>query len=360
MFKRVALSMAAAMACAQTPAAARVLNFPFVVPGKATADALASCLPPPAAVLGLDTAQPYRDGDTTFSQMDPAKEALREAQLAPLKAFTWRVTRLANAYVASKGRDKVSGVCALRWLDAWARAGAMQKMNGHDAHWLRILYLTAWASDFAQVSELDLGPNDPRPRIRTWLGGMANDMRLHFDTMPMTSTVRRNNHIYWAGVAAVAVAADTDDRAMFDWGIASARVGLAQITPTGTLPLEIGRASRARHYSIYAAQALSLVAEYAAANGIDLYQANGGALRRLATFSLQSLWQPQAMETLAKAKQVPYVDRNGKLYTQGLAWLEYYARRFPRDVPNAATIFANRPLINDEVGGNLTMLAANR
>ena len=356
----IILPLVVAMGLIQTPAAARTFNFPFSVPGPARTNALANCLPPPSAVVALDTVQPYRDGDLTFSQLDPAKAALRELQLAPLKAFTYRVTRLANTYTASKGRDQVAGACALRWLDAWARAGAMQKMAGHDSHWLRILYLAAWASDFAQVSELDLGPNDPRPRIRTWLTALAHDMRLHFDTLPPASTVRSNNHRYWAGFAAIAVAADTDDRVLFDWGIASARVGLNQITATGTLPLEIGRGSKARLYSIYATQALSLIAEYAAANRIDLYQANNRALRRLASFSLQSLWQPQAIEALAKARQEPYVDETGALYTQGLAWLEYYMRRFPRDVPNAAAILAKRPLINDEVGGNLTLLVGRQ
>lgn len=358
--QRILFAFAVSVAIGKSAATARTLSFPFAVPGPANTDGQAICPPAPEPVIALETVQPYRTGDATFSQLDPAKSAIRESQIAPVKAFTYRVTRWANAYVANGGQSKAAGECALRWLDAWASAGAMTKMSGHDAHWLRILYLTAWASDFAQVSKLEIGSPDPRLRIRQWLAALARDMQTHFDSLPAASTVRSNNHRYWAGVAAVAVAADTDNEALFDWGIRSARVGLDQITTQGTLPLEIGRASRARHYSIYAAQALSLVAEYAAANGIDLYEANDRALRRLVIFSLQSIWQPKAIEAMANAKQEEYKDKSGQIYTQGLAWLEYYARRFPGDIPNNSVIFSHRPLINDEIGGNITLLTKSR
>ena len=355
-----ALAIAAALTFSQPALAASGLVLPFAVPAPQRVSGEVSCPLPPSPVMTLATDQPYRTGDTSFSQLDTAKAALREQQLAPIKAFSYRVAKMANAYTTSHGADTTAGVCTLKWLDAWASQNAMRAMQGHDAQWLRLLDLTTWASAFAQVKGLDLGGQDPRQRIGAWLRSMTQDEIDHFSALTKSNTVASNNHRYWAGFAAIAVAVDNNDRAMFDWGISAAQIGLKQVSATGTLPLEIARSSRARQYSLYATEALNLVAEYGAVNGVDLYRSEGGALQRLTAFSLRSLYKPDVIAGLAGAQQVPYVDSRGELYTQGLAWVEYYNRRFPGRVPEIATILSHRPLVNNEIGGNLTMLVGTK
>lgn len=314
------------------------------------------CPPPPPAVTTMATEQPYQTGDKSFSKLDPQKNALRDRQLAPIKAYSAQLTKMANAYYASGGRDRASGACAMALLDAWAGQGAMLHLDGHDAYWLNILNITGWSADFAQIRGLAMPGDDPRPRIRQWLSRMAYQMRDHFDGLEAGNTVRHNNHRYWAGLAALSVASNTDDQELFNWGVASAREGLRQITPQGTLPLEIARKSKARHYSIYAADALTMAAEYAMANGVNLYAEQGGALHRLVQTSLHSAFHPEDMAGWAGAPQDPYVDKNGQIYRQGLAWVEFYDRRFPSRVPEASLIVGYRPLVNPEIGGNITML----
>src|SRR6185312_4049788 len=54
-----------------------------------------------------------------------------------------------------------------------------------------------------------------------------------------------NNHLYWAGVEVSAAGIAANDRELFDWGMNTYHVGVAQIQPDGTLPLEIRRGQRA-------------------------------------------------------------------------------------------------------------------
>jgi poly(beta-D-mannuronate) lyase len=332
------------------------MNVPFSVPARQMAKEAIPCPDAPQAVTSLTTEQPYKTGDGTFSQLDLQKNAVREAKLAPIRAYNYQVTKWANTYAFSGGRDLMAGVCALRWLDSWAQQGAMLQLEGHDPYWLNILHITTWSAAYSQVGGLDLGKDDPRPRIKKWLSAMAYNMSGHFDSLSATNTVRHNNHRYWAGFAALSVAANTNDATLFNWGIASAREGLRQITPQGTLPLEIKRANKARHYSIYAAGALVMSAEYAMANGVDLYNENDGALHQLVKVSLQSVFRPDAMASLTGAGQDPYTDKFGGLYLQGLAWVEFYDRRFPGRLFEIRQIMTHRPLINSEIGGNITRL----
>jgi len=164
----------------------------------------------------------------------------------------------------------------------------------------------------------------------------------------------RNNHRYWAGLAATAAGIATDDKRLVNWGLDSARIGLSQITPEGTLPLEINRGKRARDYHIYAAEPLVATAELARSRGVDLYAENNGALKRLVDRVVASLDDPSFFEKATGAKQEPFPD-DGIVPPNRIAWLEIYQSRFPS--PKIEEILApRRPLASSGLGGDLTLL----
>jgi poly(beta-D-mannuronate) lyase len=139
-------------------------------------------------------------------------------------------------------------------------------------------------------------------------------------------------------------------RDLFDWGLARARVGLAQIDERGTLPLELGRGKLALHYHRFALSPLVMLAELASANGIPLYDENHGALRRLAARVIDGFADPSTFEALTGEAQEVKLPPAGS----DLAWAELYFARF-HDARLAAWLSAARPLVDERLGGDLTI-----
>jgi alginate lyase len=67
------------------------------------------------------------------------------------------------------------------------------------------------------------------------------------------------------------------------------RDGVRQITPEGTLPLEMNRAARALHYHLYALAPLVMLAEFGEANSINLYAERNFAIKRLVARCISGL-----------------------------------------------------------------------
>src|SRR5690606_19191074 len=133
----------------------------------------------------------------------------------------------------------------------------------------------------------------------SWLVRLARAVTPHYDRPPGRGiTDRLNNHLNWAALAVGAAAIAGQDRALFDWAVAKSRIALAQIGPDGTLPLEVARAGKALHYHLFAVTPLVVLAELAAANGIDLYGEGDGALRRLVVRVVTDLEDPRYMVAL--------------------------------------------------------------
>ena len=67
------------------------------------------------------------------------------------------------------------------------------------------------------------------------------------------------------------------------------KIGVAQIEPDGSLPLEMRRGQRALHYHLYAVAPLVYLAEFGEDNGLNLYAEHNYALKKLAVLSTQGL-----------------------------------------------------------------------
>ncbi|MAX00820.1 MAG: hypothetical protein CMN72_14505 [Sphingomonas sp.] len=352
----VSIACVASSACSLLFAGQAVAGrAPFAQPHGALYE-MPRCPAPPRPVVSLKIGSMYAEGDKSFSNIDEARQESRAEVLAPVREFTAGVSHLANKYVASGGADTYSGACALSWLNDWARAGAMRHVSGDEAQFVRSVDLSGWALAYAQVRYLRIERNSPHAVIQSWLRANANDMRSHVNSL--TNVTARNNHRYWAGLAAISVSINISEPSLGSWGLESARVGLSQITREGTLPLELARKSRATHYHLYAAAPLVMTAAIARVNNVDLYSEYGGALHRLVRFATESIRYPKQMSVLAQASQEP-IDLHVPQSRQLLAWFEFYNKDFPGRVPAQRVIVQERPLRNAELGGDLTMLAAS-
>jgi poly(beta-D-mannuronate) lyase len=162
-------------------------------------------------------------------------------------------------------------------------------------------------------------------------------------------TDNRNNHAYWAGLAVAATGDTVGDPALVAWGLRQAEVGITQIRPDGTLPLEMERGARALHYHLFALTPLVMLAEIGLRHGAKLYAARHGALRRLAERALAGLDDPAWFAVRAGAPQ----DAPGHLPPEDVAWMEPYYARF-RDPGLEPWLDRLRPVRSARLGGDVT------
>jgi poly(beta-D-mannuronate) lyase len=300
-------------------------------------------IPPVRDLLGVSY---YTDA--RHSVADPALKNENEAAFAPLRAFVADVVDLAGGWMESRPADPACAARALEALATWARAGALlgavNRQGAYEREW------TLGSLALAYLTLRDAPGLDPAARVavEAWLVKLAEAVRPAYARTGRTSST--NNHAYWAGLAVGATGAAAQNRALYAWGLAEARVGIAQIRPDGFLPLELDRGSRALHYHLFALAPLVMLAELAGANGVDLYKEGGGAIRRLADRVIEGWRNPASFVAAAGAAQEIALPPTGA----DLAWAEPYFARF-HDRRLAPLLAAARPLRDDRLGGNMTL-----
>ncbi|THF50110.1 alginate lyase family protein [Allorhizobium terrae] len=232
------------------------------------------------------------------------------------------ITRLADRY--QQEGDLGAAACAAADLATLAKANSLTgTMQGNQASYVQGWVLGAFSIAWLKIrSDSQIEPRN-RSTITHWLATMAMQNRRYYDQRPKAEDAR-NNHRYWAGLAMSAAGIAANRRDLFDWGVDSARIGLRQVTPDGSLPLEMGRRAKALHYHLFAVTPLVITAELAKANGIDLYQDNDGALKRLARFALNGITDPSPFVKAAGVAQEPITLAGGTV-----GWLIPYQHRFP-------------------------------
>lgn len=303
--------------------------------------------------------------DSAKSVVDPARFAANRAAVQPLAAFSRRIATLSDTWLRG-GSDAVAAAhCAVRVLDHWAAAeallGRVTNQGGYERKWALAGAALAW------LRLRDAPGIDPAAaaRITHWLTRLAAAVRPHYELADHERgsndranherprrTDARNNHAYWAGLAVAAAGVAADDRALIDWGIERARLGIAQIDANGALPLELARGARALHYHLFAALPLVMIAELAAARGIDLYAERGGALHHLLKRTLDGVDDPSWFSAQTGKRQ----GATGDAPSGGqLAWIEPYFARFPQH-KREHLLERYRPLAHRWVGGNLSLV----
>lgn len=345
---------AVAMPMVVSPAFAARLQPPFaaVLPsGAVSAAKLERCAAAPAPVVTLATSSRYVEDDPTKSSVDPARSAAYEAAIKPLRDFQSEVVGWANDTVRQPKKTEKAG-CALLWMASWARAGALSSLSTRQSEFNRDQALSALALAYLQIADVEMQDATLKPAIVAWFRTLAAGVIRHYET-EAGSMSRANNHRYFAalGVGAVAIAAQ--DEALFGWAMGTLEAAACAAEPSGALPLEMRRGSRALHYQLFAAGPLVMLAEMAAQNGRDPYAVCDAGLTRIVDFGLRSLEDPAAVEALAGEAQLalPPMAKRGSL----LAWLAPYAHRFPASPAAAVLERIGRPS-STALGGNLSVL----
>jgi poly(beta-D-mannuronate) lyase len=307
-----------------------------------------TCPPPPPPQTDVTGKVFYLPG-TGHAQIDAAAHAADERLAKPINDYMAFVVHTADDYMRSQPADPDRAACVLRWLDAWAQAGALLRAPDQQGRYLRNWTQADLAIAYLTVRDAPALDPAAKRRVVRWFGTVGAAVNADF-----RDRWERNNHLYWAAVSAVSAGAVTGDRALFDWGVDTARTALAEIAPDGTLPRELARRGKALSYHAFALQALELVAAFAARNGTDLWHARDGALLRLADLLVRDLQDPTIMAAKSGYPQ-DTSDLQGWPSRRALSWAEpYYA--VTHDARLVPFLRAARPWIGStRNGGDMTL-----
>jgi poly(beta-D-mannuronate) lyase len=301
-----------------------------------------SCPPPTAPVRDLTPESFY--GDRDGSIVNPAALARYREAVRPLTVFEAQVTAIGDAFVRSRPAERAAAACTLEWLDAWAAQDALLGRVSRQGLQDRASALVAIAASYLKVMDVQRSP-----RAEAWVRRLSAAV-LASHASPSGGGAK-DHQAYWAGAAVGLAGAVLNEKPLYAWGVGQLRQGILQIAQDGTLPLELARKSKARHYHDLALIALVQLAELAAQNGTDLYRDPDGGLRRLGNRVIESLDDPGVFERLTGARQ----EWMGELSGGDLVWMEpYFARVGDRRLVPWLTRF--RPLRLPAFGGDATLL----
>ena len=269
--------------------------------------------------------------DSKSSVIDPAKWKAYVESSGPIKNLGNQAVAAADAYRTTGSR--AAAQCVLKMLTTAAADGALTgKMSSRQAYYVQGWVIGALAISYLKIRDSGLVHPADATSLAEWMQAIAHQTIQFYDaakTKPggdAQNNRDQNNHLYWAGVEVAAIAIAANDRAMFDWAIAAYRNGVSQITPEGTLPLEMRRGQRALHYHLYAIAPLIYLAEFGQDNGLNLFRKDRNALRRLVDRAIAGLAGSGYFDQATGIKQdTPH----GPPTAEEISWAKIYIRRIP-------------------------------
>lgn len=279
------------------------------------------------AALPKDIAAYDFYSDAKHSVIDPARYAAYNAAARRFDDAMHAAESAADNFQSTGSR--AAAECVLQILLLNAQAGAMTgDMASNQSYYVQNWTLGSLAVTWLKVREADPGTPDERTAITGWLQAVAHSTQSYFtDRHQKGTTDAQNNHYYWAGFAVMAAAVSANDHSLFDWGVSTYDDGIRRIQPDGTLPLEMARGQRALHYHLFALAPLVTMAEFGAANDLDLYTRNHSALSLLIYRAMGGLEDNKYFTSKAGAAQD--TPENGKVKSDEVVWLTPYLRRYP-------------------------------
>lgn len=261
--------------------------------------------------------------DKHGSIIDPVKWKAYAASAGPIKRLGQQVVDAADAYRTTGSR--AAAECAIAHMEAAAKDRVITgKMSSGQAYYVQGWVIGAVAIAYLKVRDSGLISPDQAHEILPWIVKVVHQTMDYYDRGH-----QKNNHLYWAGVEVAAAGIAANDRALFDWGMNTYHVGVAQIQPDGTMPLEMRRGRRALHYQLYALAPLVYLAEFGEDNGLHLYAERDYAIRKLAKLSTDGLVDNSFF---TKATGIPQDLPDGPPAAEQISWAKIYVARFPSPV----------------------------
>lgn len=282
-----------------------------------------SCPEPPHLSSNLTTSGFYSDNKSSI--IDPAKWSAYQKSAGPVKSLGNEAVAAADAFQTSGSREAVE--CVLRLETTAARERALTgEMSSNQAYFVQGWVIGALGIALLKVRPSGLLSVGDTRLLTEWMKNVSRQTMAFYERRDeATPHHYGNNHLYWAGVQMAAVGIAANDRTMFNWALDAYRNGVQQITPLGTLPLEMRRGRRALHYHLYACAPLVYLAEFGEDNGIDLYAEDHAALRRLVNRSIAGLSGSGYFDRVTGIRQdLPA----GPPSAEAISWGQVYIHRF--------------------------------
>jgi poly(beta-D-mannuronate) lyase len=333
------LTLTAALLLPVAAGAAQPLRSPWDGKGVKLTNAPYNC---PAIVhLSPDLTTDRFYSDSKSSIIDPEKWKAYVASSGPDKELGQRIVDAADAYRTTGNREAAE--CAIRHMDVAAKDGVFTgKMSSNQAYYVQGWVIGAIAIAYLKVRDSGLILPEQEHEILPWIVKVVRQTMDYYDIRRQKGTGEaENNHLYWAGVEISAAGIAANNRKLFDWGMDAYHVGVAEIEPDGSLPLEMRRGQRALHYHLFAAAPLVYLAEFGEDNGLHLYAEHNYALKKLAVLSTQGLVGNSFFE---KAAGIAQDTPNGPPTAEEISWANIYVSRFPD--PEISKLLAKAPSLS--------------
>ena len=264
--------------------------------------------------------------DSKSSVIDPVKWKAYVESSGPIKNLGNQAIAAADAYRTTGSR--AAAQCVLHMLTTAAADEALTgKMSSRQAYYVQGWVIGALAIAYLKIRDSGLVSSDEAAALAKWMQTVAHQTMDFYDAArAKPGGDAQNNHLYWAGVEVAAIAIASNDRTMFDWAMSAYRNGVAQITPEGTLPLEMRRGQRALHYHLYAITPLVYLAEFGQDNGLKLFAKDRNALHRLVNRAIAGLAGSGYFDQATGLKQD---TPQGPPTAEEISWAKIYVHRFP-------------------------------
>lgn len=332
---------AALVAFALTPRinAETTLRSPWDSSNVKLTDAPYACPEPVHLSADLTTDGFYSDSKS--SVIDPAKWKAYSESSGPYKKLGDEAVAAADVYRTTGSRAAAS--CVLKLLNAAAADRVFTgKMSSRQAYYVQGWVIGAVAIAYLKIRDSDVLQLEEKARLTSWMKAVARQSMGFYDAArSKPGGEAGNNHLYWAGVEIAAIAIAADDHSMFDWAMATYANGVKQITPEGTLPLEMRRGQRALHYHLYAIAPLVYLAEFGKDNGLDLFAENSLALKRLVDRSIAGL---KGSGYFDREIGIPQDAPKGPPTAEEISWAKVYVHNFPD--PEISSLIAQAPSLS--------------
>jgi len=326
-------------------AAESPLRSPWDLHPVTATDAPFTC--PPAAQLPHDFATNSYYTDSHHSIPDPALKKKYEDSVAGVEDFSRAVVKAADAFQMKDSR--AAAQCVVSLLESAAKQKTLiGNMDGHQASYVQGWNLGAWAVAYLKIRGSGAVSREQANDIAKWMKKLAEENRNYYENKRRhPGSDAYNNHLYWAGFAIAAAAIANNDRGLFRWGVDTYRQGVHDIREDGTLPMEMDRGQMALHYHLYALAPLMMLAEFGAANGMDLYSERDFAIKRLVARCISGLEDPGHFQQRTGVSQVATPE----IEPWQISWAQAYTRRFPD--PKISALLAKATRLNYTMLGGL-------
>jgi poly(beta-D-mannuronate) lyase len=281
--------------------------------------------------------------------------------------YAWAVMVLTGRALAG---DQSSETALRDILVTWAKANAFAQTEvENDAYYAlkRVLLPSVIA-----YSVIHGGMDDEQRRvISSWIDPLVRKVDHIFD-----GSVDHNNHRYLTDSVLMAWGAVAGDEALYAKGIERYRMILKEARADGSLPLETRRGARALWYMRQSLSSMTVIAEIAAARGMDLYALGEGGITydRILSYTLNGIAEPRIVLAYASENYIPGGESDFRKADLGFLTKRNHGRHYmawvepviARDRGVLATrrlkaLFAknlrnDRPLIDEFAGGNATCI----